>query len=74
MQSFAQAMYAFTSYGFMPECCDTTSRKHGKTEPQLFSHCGSFDHPDLQSINEMQICFFGLPTEILRIWELLIYL
>jgi hypothetical protein len=28
-----------------------TSRKHGHKEPQSFSHCGSFDHPDLQSLN-----------------------
>jgi hypothetical protein len=24
-----------------------TSRKHGKKEPQSFSHCGSFDHHDV---------------------------
>ena len=27
-----------------------TSRKHCKKESQLFFHCGSFDHPDLQSL------------------------
>jgi hypothetical protein len=28
-----------------------TSRKYGKKEPQSFFHYGSFDHPDLQSLN-----------------------
>ena len=50
-----------------------TSRKHGKKEPQLFSHCDSFDHPDQQSVNDCKFVFFGLKTEILRIWGLLIY-
>jgi hypothetical protein len=50
----------------------TTSRKHGNKEPQLFFHCGSFDHPDLQSLNEC-IYFFDLSSEFLRIWGLLIY-
>jgi hypothetical protein len=45
-----------------------TSRKHGKKEPQSFSHCGSFDHHDLQSVNDWRFVFFGLPTDILRIW------
>jgi hypothetical protein len=34
-----------------------TSRKHGKKEPQSFSHCGSFDHLDLQSLNECKFVF-----------------
>jgi hypothetical protein len=56
-----------------------TSRKHSKKEPQLLSHCDSFDHLDLQSLNECKIFIFyflffiGLTTEILRIWGLLIY-
>jgi hypothetical protein len=29
-----------------------TSRKHGKKEPHSFFHYGSFDHPELQSLNE----------------------
>jgi hypothetical protein len=33
----------------------STSRKHCEKEPQSFSHCGSFDHPDLQLLNE---CIF----------------
>ena len=32
-----------------------TSREHCKRELQSFSHCGSFDHPDLQSLND---CIF----------------
>jgi hypothetical protein len=52
---------------------DFTSRKHVKKEPQSFSHCGSFDHPDPQVNKRLQICLFGLPTENLRILGLLIY-
>ena len=36
----------------------TTSRKHGKTKPQLFVHCGYFDHHDLQSLNDYIFLFF----------------
>jgi hypothetical protein len=42
-------------------------------KPQLFFHCGSFDHPNLQSLKRLHIVFFGLPTKNLRIWGLLIY-
>jgi hypothetical protein len=35
-----------------------TSRKHGKKEPQSFSHCGSFDHPDPQLINDCRFFFW----------------
>ena len=31
-----------------------------KKEPQLFSHCVSFDHPDLQSHNDYKTLFFIL--------------
>jgi len=31
-----------------------------KKEPQLFVHCGSFDHPNLQSQNDYKIFFFLL--------------
>jgi hypothetical protein len=51
----------------------TTSRKHGKKESQSFVHCSSFDHLDLQSLNDCKFFFFGLPTEFLGIWGLLIY-
>ena len=44
-----------------------TSRKHYKKESQLFSHCDSFDHPNLQSLNNYKF-FFGLPTHILEIF------
>ena len=40
-----------------------TSRKHGKKEPQSFSHCGSFDHPDVQSLNDHRLLFFILPLQ-----------
>ena len=36
----------------------STSKKHGKKEPQSFSHCGSFDHPDLQSVNDCKSVFW----------------
>jgi hypothetical protein len=36
-----------------------TRRKHGKKEPQSFVHCGgSFDHPDLHSLNDYKFVFF----------------
>jgi hypothetical protein len=47
---------------------DNTSRKHGKKEPQSFSHCGSFDHPDLQSLNDCIFVFVGFTTVILKFW------
>jgi hypothetical protein len=37
-----------------------TSRKHGKKERQTFVHCGSFDHLDLQSLNDCKFFFFVL--------------
>ena len=51
---------------------DNTSRKHDKKESQSFVHCGSFDHPDLHSLNDSNFVF-GLQTEVLGIWEILIY-
>ena len=44
-----------------------TSRKHGKNEPHSFVHCGSFDHHDLQSLNDYKF-FFCLTTAILKFW------
>ena len=37
-----------------------TSRKHGKKEPQSVCHCTSFDHPDLQSLNDCRFVHFVL--------------
>ena len=37
----------------------STSRKHGKKEPQLFSHCGSFDHPYMRSLNDCNFEIMG---------------
>jgi hypothetical protein len=45
-----------------------TSRKHGKKEPQSFVHCGSFDHPDMQSLNDYKFfsfLFYDCNLEIL---------
>jgi hypothetical protein len=53
-----------------------TSRKHDKKkkwEPFSFVHCGSFDHPDMHSLNEYKFSLFGLPTEVLGIWGFFIY-
>jgi hypothetical protein len=44
-----------------------TSRKHGEKEPHSFVHCGSFDHPDMHSLNDYKLVFFGLPTEVLEV-------
>ena len=53
----------------------TLVKKHGSKEPQSFSHWGSFDHPNLQSLNKCNYLFIYLCllTKILRIWGLLIY-
>ncbi len=50
-----------------------SSRKHGKKEPQLFSHCSSFDHHALQSLNNCRFVFLDLPTDTLGILGLVIY-
>jgi hypothetical protein len=44
-----------------------------KKNRSRFSHCGSFDHPNLQSLNESGFVFLGLPTEVLRIWGFFYY-
>ena len=44
--------------------CHITSRKHGEKEVQSFSHCGSFDHHDLQSHNDYKNLFFILRLQI----------
>jgi hypothetical protein len=38
-----------------------------KKDPQSFSHHGSFDHPNLQSLNDYNFFPLGLPTKILGI-------
>ena len=43
-----------------------TSIKHGKKKPQSFFHCGSFDHPDLQSHDDYKNLFFILRFENLK--------
>jgi len=43
-----------------------TSRKHGKKELQLFVHCGSFDQPDLQSLNDCKFFFFVLRLQFVN--------
>ena len=37
-----------------------TSRKPCQKESQSLSHCGSFDHPDLQSLNDYNFFCFVL--------------
>ena len=44
-----------------------------KKELQLFSHCGSFDHHALQSLNNCRFVFLNLPTGTLDILGLVIY-
>ena len=48
---------------------NSTSRKHGEKEPQSFSHCGSFDHPDLKSHNDYNYLFFILRLQIEMSWD-----
>jgi len=55
----------------LPDHC--TSRKYCGKKSQSFSHCGLFDHPDLQLLNDCRFYFFCLPTTILGILGLLIY-
>ena len=50
-----------------------TSTEHGEKEPQSFVHCGSFDQPALQSLNDCKLCFFDISTENLGIWGFVIY-
>ena len=45
------------SFSLLIDCAPYTSRKHGEKEPQLVFHCGSFDHPDLQSHNDYKTYF-----------------
>ena len=45
-----------------------TGRKHGEKKPQLFSHCGSFDQPGMQSLKEYKIVFFILRLESQMFW------
>jgi hypothetical protein len=46
----------------------STSRKHGKKEPQSFSHCGSFDHPNLQSLNDCRFSFLIYQLKFQNFW------
>ena len=50
-----------------------TCRKHGKKEPQLFSHYGFFDHHDLQSLNDHIFVFFGFTTITFKLWGHIIH-
>ena len=49
-----------------------TSRKVCQKNPQLFSHCGSFDDPALQLLNNY-IFFLCLPIDTLGILRLVLY-
>jgi hypothetical protein len=51
---------------FSPLWPTYTSRKHSKKEPQLFSHCGSLDHLDLQLVND---CKLVCLVYQLKLWE-----
>jgi hypothetical protein len=42
------------------------SRNLCKKEPQLLSHCDSFDQPDLQSLNNYKFFFFVLRLQFLK--------
>ena len=44
-----------------------TSRKHGKKELRLFFHCGSFDHPHMQSLNDCKFVFLVFMTVVFQI-------
>ena len=72
--------YTSNSYRIIEGCqhvtgwtCKHTSRKYGKKEPQSFSHCGSFDHLDLQSLNNCIFVFLGFMTAILKFWGHIIH-
>ena len=45
-----------------------TSKKRCGKESQSFSHCGLFDHPDLQSLNDCRFFFFCFTVIILNFW------
>jgi hypothetical protein len=46
----------------------STSRRHREKKPQSFSHCGSFNHPDLQSLNDFIFLFLFFATVNLKFW------
>ena len=50
-----------------------TSRKPCEKKPQSFSHCGSFDHPDLQSLNDYKKNYFHFATANLNVLGHVIY-
>ena len=45
----------------------TTSRKRCEKEPQSFSHCGSFDHHELQFTKRLKVFLFCFTTLILNL-------
>jgi hypothetical protein len=47
-------------------CTSHTSRKQCEKEPRSFSHCGSFDHPDMQSLNDCKFFIFVLRMKLLK--------
>ena len=47
----------------------TTSRNMAKKEPQLFSHCGSFDHLGMQPLNDYIILFSILRLQNWMFWS-----
>jgi hypothetical protein len=55
--SFPCFTVEITSSSAFEDLIGITSRKHGKKEPQSFVHCGSFDHPDLHSLNDYKLLF-----------------
>ena len=57
----------------IPRLYTYTSRKHCEKEPQLFSHCGSFDHHAMQSLNICIFVFLDLPIDTLGVVGFVIY-
>jgi hypothetical protein len=54
-----QIGYSFTDADYTrSKSSYNTSKKHCKKEPQSFFHCGSIDHPDLQSLKRLHIISF----------------
>ena len=53
---------------FILKHATSTSKKVCKKEPQSFSHCGSFDHPDLQSLNDYKKIFSFCDCKFKCLW------
>ena len=65
--------YSIISHATLMYHASITSKKLCDKEPQSFSHCGSFDHLALQSLNNCRFVFLHLLADTLGILGLVVY-